>query len=90
MKKLSEELKNGRVAKLRDGRIVLVIRENEFSECKLINKDTYLYGANYSENGSYTIDRYCDESKNDIAVKYLEIKRVREKELGIDSSGGQG
>jgi hypothetical protein len=70
MKKLSEELKNYRVAKLRDGRIVLVIRDNDWTECKLINEDTYLCGANYSENGSYTIDRYRDESKNDIVAVY--------------------
>lgn len=70
MEKLSDALKNGRVAKLRDERIVLVVRDNGWSECRLINEDTCLWGVNYSENGSYTIDRYCDESKNDIVAVY--------------------
>ncbi len=42
------------------------------------------------ESADGVIELAYRSGKNDIAMKYLEIKRAREKELGIDSSGGQG
>ena len=74
MEKLSDALKNGRAAKLRDGRIVLAIKSdtavNSMYNYTFINENLKFDGLNYSESGIYNSSQYDDESKNDIVAVY--------------------
>ena len=81
-------IKNGRIAKLRDGKLVLAFPlngENHLYDYVFLNENTKLNGNYYLENGIYSCDRYGDDSKNDIVAVYkvelnsLESMRIRIK-----------
>ena len=92
MEKLSDALKNGRIAKLRYGRIVLAIKsdvaENNMYNYTFINENLKFDGHNYSESGIYNSTRYDDESKNDIVAVYKvaldSLESMRNKIKNLD------